>query len=176
MVSGSTTLTVTNALLTDHGGAALELMPNAGVASAASVRYTTLISNSVGVLAGAQQAIDVTNSVMVRNGIAAQASDGGTVTLRYTNRYGNLQAAVGDVRAGPAGDLALPPGFVLGDQSFQLARDSLLLDRGEPLADATTDHEGPAAHRSMAMAMAWRGQIWVGMSWCARRWRLAPSR
>lgn len=142
VISGSTALTVTNALLADHGGAALELVPNAGATTRANVRYTTLISNSVGLRAGTQQAIDVTNSVLVGNQIAAQTSAGGMVMLRYTNRYGNAQAAAGDVRAGPGGDLALPPGFVLGDPSFRLARDSMLLDRGEPLADIATDYEG----------------------------------
>jgi hypothetical protein len=146
VISDTSALTMTNALLADHGGAALELVPNAGVAARANVRYTTLISNSVGLRAGAQQAIDVTNSVLVGNQVAAQTSAGGMVMLRYTNRYGNAQAAVGDVRVGPAGDLALPPGFVLGDPSFRLARDSMLLDRGELLADITTDHEGQPRH------------------------------
>ncbi|MFL5806728.1 MAG: hypothetical protein ACJ8CR_34000 [Roseiflexaceae bacterium] len=146
IMSGTVVLTLTNALLAGHGGAALALAPNGGAAARAMVRYTTLISNGLGLLAGAQQAIDVTNSLIVGNVIAAQASDGGAILLTHTNRYGNGQAAVGDIRIGPAGDLALPPGFVPGDQSFRLALGSPLLDQGTPLADVTTDYEGQPRH------------------------------
>jgi hypothetical protein len=141
-VSGTGALTLTNVLLAEHDGAALALAPNEGGTAHARVRYTTLISNSLGMLAGAQQAVDVSNSLIVGNGIATQASDGGTIMLAYTNRYGNGQAAVGDVRIGPAGDLALPPGFVPGDRWFRLALGSPLIDQGAPLADVASDYEG----------------------------------
>jgi hypothetical protein len=142
VVSGTVALTLTNTLLAEHSGAALALTPNNGAAARATVRYTSLISNSLGLHAGAQQAIDVTNSLIVGSAIAAQALDGGTIQLIYTSRYGNQQAAVGDVQIGPAGDLALPPDFVPHDQFFRLAPGSPLLDRGTLLADVTADYEG----------------------------------
>jgi hypothetical protein len=135
-------LTLTNALLTGHGGAALALLPNAGAAAHAEVRYTTLISNSIGVMAGAGQSINITNSLIIGSDIAAQARAGGAVALAYTDRYGNQQDAVGDVRIGPAGDLALPPGFATGDAAFRLAIGSPLLDRGAPIAGIDADFEG----------------------------------
>ncbi len=142
VVSGTTALTVTNALLTDHDGAALELMPNAGVAAHASVRYTTLISNSVGVLRARSRPSICTNSVMVETGsprrpaMAAWWRCATPIAMGICRRQlamcGLAQLAIWRFR----------PGFVPGDQSFQLARDSLLLDRGEQLADVATDHEG----------------------------------
>jgi len=141
VVSATAALTLTNALLTGHGGAALALLPNAGAAHA-EVRYTTLVSNSIGVLASAGQSISVTDSLIVGSDIAAEARDGGTVALAYTDRYGNHQDAAGDVRIGPAGDLALPPGFATGDAAFRLALGSPLLDRGAPIAGIDADFEG----------------------------------
>jgi hypothetical protein len=160
-VPGTVALTLTNALLAEHNGAALALASNGRATVRAMVRYTTLISNDLGLLAGTRQAIDVANSLIVGNVIAAQASDGGTILLTHTNRYGNDQDAVGDIQIGPAGDLALSPGFVPGDQFFRLALGSPLLDQGTPLADVVADYEGQPRH----MDGDGDGLSWPDLGW-----------
>jgi hypothetical protein len=141
-ISATVSLTLTNVLLAGQRGPALALLPNGAGAAGAAVRYTTLVSNSVGLLAGNRQSIDVANSLIVGGDIAAQALDGGAIELAYTDRYGNGVASVGDVRVGPAGDLALMPRFAPGDAAFRLALDSPLLDRGTLLAGISGDFEG----------------------------------
>jgi hypothetical protein len=135
-------LTLTNVLLADHAGAALALPALQAGKTQAEIRHTSLISNSVGVLAGSGQAISITNSLLISNTVATRAITGSLVTLSYTDRYANARDADGAVQIGPAGGLALPPHFKPADADFHLAPDSPLIDRGSPLADITTDFEG----------------------------------
>jgi hypothetical protein len=141
-VSTTSALTLTNVLLAEHSGAALALLARAGGAAHAEMRHTTLISNSVGVRAGAGQSVSIVNSLLIGNEIAAQALDGGVVTLDHTDRYSNRLNAEGDVRIGPAGDMRMPPGFAPGDTEFRLALESPLRDRGALLAGISGDFEG----------------------------------
>ena len=54
-----------------------------------------------------------------------------------------MLAADGDVTIGPAGDLALPPGFAQpGDTLFRLGPGSALMDLGTPIAGVDADFEG----------------------------------
>jgi hypothetical protein len=140
--SAASALTLTNVLIAGHQGSALALLPNASGRSHAEVRHTTLISNNVAVLAGANQSIHITNSLIAGNITAAQALDGGAIALDHTDRYNNNRPAEGNVSIGPAGNLSLPPGFVPGDLRFRLASGSPLLDQGVALADVANDFEG----------------------------------
>jgi hypothetical protein len=143
-MTAKTTLTLTNVLLADQRGAALTLLPGQdGAAARADVRYATLISNMIGMQAGPGQTIAAVNSIIAASAIAVQASAGGNVTLAYTDRYGNLIDADGDVSIGPRGDLALPPGFApTNDGSFRLDPASALVDQGTPITGVDTDFEG----------------------------------
>lgn len=141
VLTNTTALTITNALMVDHPSAALWLKPSA-LAIRTVIRHTTLVSNSVGVLVGAGHTVELRNSVLVRQGVAVQAEKGSVAELHFVNRYANEVDALGEVVLGTDGDLALPPGFALGDPSFRLSPESLLLDRGELLADIPTDFEG----------------------------------
>lgn len=140
----SAAITLTNVLLAQHRGAALALLPgeNSGAAHA-EVRYATLVSNTIGLQAGAAQSIAVVDSVIAGSDLAAQALVSGTIALQYTDRYGNRANADGNVAIGPAGDLALAPGFMpSSDMTFPLAVDSPLVDRGTPVAEVASDFEG----------------------------------
>jgi hypothetical protein len=143
VLSPTTALTLTNVLLAEHTGAALELLPNGIGRAHADLRHTTLVSNAVGVLVGAGQTAQIINSLLVQNDVGARAL-GGTIALQYTNRYGNRLDADGEVLLGPAGGLALPPRFEAGDPYYRLAPESPLLDQGTPLPGIAADFEGQA--------------------------------
>jgi hypothetical protein len=142
-VSQTTALTLTNVLLAEHIGAALQLLPNGSGHARAELRHTTVVSNEIGILAGAGQAAHVINSLLTQNDIGTRTLRG-TISLEYTDRYDNRLDADGEVQLGPAGGLALPPRFVVSDPYYHLAPESPLLDRGTPQLDIATDFEGHA--------------------------------
>jgi hypothetical protein len=141
LISPTAALTLTNVLLTGHGGAALALLPNGVGTARAELRYTSVVSNGIGVLTGVGQMAQVMNSLIVENEIGTQALSG-TIRLDHTNRYGNRLDADGDVLLGPGGNLALPPQFAAGDQLYRLAPDSPLIDMGAPQPGIAADFEG----------------------------------
>ncbi len=143
IVSPTAALTLTNVLLAGYGGTALALLPNGVGHAHAELRYTTVVSNGVGLLVGARQTAHVINSLIVQNDIGTQALSS-MVALEYTDRYANRQDAEGGVLLGPAGDLALPPRFAAADPSYHLAPASPLVDRGIPIPGIVTDFEGQA--------------------------------
>ncbi|HEX5690560.1 MAG TPA: hypothetical protein VFX76_11190 [Roseiflexaceae bacterium] len=140
-ITATAQLTLTNVLLAEHAGTALTLPGLALGRARADLRYTSLISNSVGVLAGTGQAISITNSLLVSNTLATRAIDNGLVALSYTDRYGNTLDAEGTVQLGPAGDLALPPRFKPGDGHYHVLPTSPLIDRGSPIGGVANDFE-----------------------------------
>jgi hypothetical protein len=141
VVSPTTALTLTNVLLAEHTGAALQLLPNGSGHARAELRHTTVVSNGIGILIGAGQTAHVINSLLAQNDIGTQTFSG-TIALEYTDRYGNRLDADGEVQLGPAGGLALPPRFVVSDPYYHLAPESPLLDQGTPLPGIATDFEG----------------------------------
>jgi hypothetical protein len=142
--TATTALTLTNVLLAEQRGAALALLPGQSDATArAAVRYATLVSNTIGLQAATGQTITTVNSIITASEVAVQSLAGASVALAYTDRYGNGIDAEGDLVIGPAGDLALPPGFApANDESFRLDADSALVDRGTPITGVDTDFEG----------------------------------
>jgi hypothetical protein len=143
VASPTTALTLTNVLLAEHAGAALQLLPNGIGRARTELRYTTVVSNGVGILAGAGQTAHIINSIIAYNDIGTQAL-GGSIALEYTNRYGNRLDASGEVLLGSDGGLALPPQFVMGDVFYHLTPESPLLDQGALLLGIATDFEGHA--------------------------------
>jgi hypothetical protein len=141
--SATAALTLTNVLLNEHNGPAITVLAGEHSAAHAEIRHATLVENRIGVQAMAGGTIDITNSVIVGSAVAAQALEGGNLTLQYTDRYENKIDAEGDVRIGPAGDLALPPRFdPASGAAFRLAPESALVDRGVPIEGVATDFEG----------------------------------
>jgi hypothetical protein len=139
----NTAITLTNVLLVEQRGTALELLAGQdGIRTRADVRYATLVSNTIGLQAGPGQMIAVVNSIIVGSTIAVQALDGGNLALAYTDRYDNLAATAGAVVIGPRGDLALPPGFAANDGNFRLDPASALVDQGTPISGVDSDFEG----------------------------------
>jgi hypothetical protein len=136
----TTELTLTNVLLTEFGGAALQLLPNGTGRAHAAVRHTTVVSNGVGILAGDGQTAHIIDSLIAQNDIGTQTR-GGTIALEYTDRYANRLDADGEVLLGPGGGLALPPRFVAGDSYYRLAPESPLLDQGMALPGIASDFE-----------------------------------
>jgi hypothetical protein len=142
-VSPTTALTLTNVLLAEHSGPALQLLPNGVGRARAELRHTTVVSNGIGILAGAGQTAHIINSLIARNDLGTRAPSG-AIMLEYTDRYDNRLDADGEVVLGPAGGLALPPRFVMGDRYYRLTPESPLLDQGTPLPGIATDFEGHA--------------------------------
>src|SRR5262249_22435954 len=76
VISPTAALTLTNVLLAGYGGPALALLPNGVGYAHAELRYTTVVSNGVGLLVGAKQTAHVINSLIVQNDIGTHALSG----------------------------------------------------------------------------------------------------